>query len=483
MTTTTTSLAESGRTFADENERKLVSLFFAIYKNIRIVGSDHPTFHDQCRKFVELVNETAGSVGEIAIKIIDEHLFMNEKMVRQERLGQAVARDIIEEWRGLGIGGVRTRVGASSDELVRFLSRVTTFTKDSLAPGQTALDIEIPSGDKVELLAWHQSELDDPENEQEHRQQLRVAARRTFFRAIAAMEDVVVCATKSREMNITQIRRVVHSLADLIEQDFSSLIELTAIRDFDDYTYAHSTNVCVYALALGVTLGIDRPRLSQLGYAALFHDIGKVKLSQDLIRKPDAFDEDDWEQIQLHPVLGAKTILRSLKLDTHSVRAARSAFEHHINLNFTGYPQLKYRKNQPMFFSRIISIADTFDAMTSGRVYMKKTIAPDGVLKKMRHQMQPKFDPFLLNVFHDVIGAYPPGTLVLLTTDEIALVLTNNDDCGECPSVQIVGNREGLFAEPKWADLRLAENEQRRIVRRIEPEQYGLDLRRFILSD
>ncbi|MBU8932480.1 MAG: HD domain-containing protein [candidate division Zixibacteria bacterium] len=481
--TTAASLAESGRAFASEKDQGLVSLLFALYKNIRIVGSDHPTFHDQCRKFVELVDEMAGSTGEIAIKVIDEHLFVNEKLVRQERLGQAVARDVVKEWYGLGIGGVRTRVGTSTDELVHFLSRVTTFTRESLAPGQTALDIEHPGGGNIELLALHESEPDEPEDDRERRQQLRVAARRTFFRAVAAVEDVVVCATKSREMNITRIRRVVHSLADLIEEDFSSLIELTAIRDFDDYTYAHSTNVCVYALALGVTLGMDRPRLSQLGYAALFHDIGKVKLSQDLIRKPDAFDENDWMQIQQHPILGAKTMLRGLKLDTHSVRAARSAFEHHINLNFTGYPQLKYKNNQPGLFSRIISIADTFDAMTSGRIYIKRTIAPDGVLKKMRYQMQPKFDPLLLNVFQDVIGSYPPGTLVLLSTDEIALVLTNNDDCAECPSVQIVGNREGLLAEPEWADLRLTENEQRRIIRRIEPEQYGLDLRQFILND
>jgi HD-GYP domain-containing protein (c-di-GMP phosphodiesterase class II) len=217
--------------------------------------------------------------------------------------------------------------------------------------------------------------------------------------------------------------------------------------------------------------------------AALFHDIGKVKLPADLIRKPDAYDEDDWIQMQTHPHLGAKTILRNLKFDVHTARAARSALEHHINNDFTGYPALRNKRVALNLFSRIISIVDTFDALTSGRIYLRKPIPPEDVLKKMHYQMNVKFDAFLLKIFNDIIGIYPAGTIVLLNTDELGLVLTNHETEKARPYVKIVGDKDGLLDEPQWVDLSLPENRNRSIVRKIDPDRYGLDVKNFILQD
>jgi len=275
----------------------------------------------------------------------------------------------------------------------------------------------------------------------------------------------------------------VHNLIDHISRDESSLIELAAIKDYDDYTYAHSTNVCIYSLTLGVRLKMDRARLSQLGFAALFHDVGKVKLPSDLIKKPDAYDENDWLQMQQHPLLGAKTILRNMKLELHTARGARGAFEHHINQDFTGYPKLKYKKRQTNLFSKIIAIADSFDALTSGRIYVKKSIPPDEVLKKMHYQMAVKYDPFLLKIFTNIVGIYPAGSLVLLSTEELALILTNNKDDPAKPCVKLLGDKEKLFEEPVWADLSLPEHTARNIVRMVDPARYGLQVKDFILGD
>jgi HD-GYP domain-containing protein (c-di-GMP phosphodiesterase class II) len=276
---------------------------------------------------------------------------------------------------------------------------------------------------------------------------------------------------------------VVHSLLDQVTRDESSLLELTSIKNFDDYTYAHSTNVCVYSLTLGVRLGLDRGRLSQLGFASLFHDVGKVKLPTDLIRKPGAFDENDWVQMQRHPLLGAKTILRNLKLEPHTARAARAAFEHHINSDFTGYPMLRYDRRTQNLFSRIVSIVDTFDALTAGRVYIKKAMTPDVVFKKMRYQMTVKFDPFLLKLFNDIVGVYPAGSLVLLNTDELALVLTNNELNKARPALKIVGDKSGIFEKPLWVDLASPDQAHRAVARMVEPERYGLDIKDFVLKD
>jgi hypothetical protein len=104
-------------------------------------------------------------------------------------------------------------------------------------------------------------------------------------------------------------------------------------------------------------------------------------------------------------------------------------------------------------------------------------------MKKLRYQMAVKFDVFLLKLFNDVIGIYPAGSLVLLTTDEIALVLTNNEQDRARPYVKIVGDRSGVLETPLWTDLSLPDNENRKIVRLIDPARYGLDAKDFVLAD
>ncbi|HOZ06738.1 MAG TPA: HD domain-containing protein [candidate division Zixibacteria bacterium] len=348
----------------------------------------------------------------------------------------------------------------------------------SLAELQEELDRHIPA--TVFLLALP-DENEDDEDEAERRRQLRLQARTTFFRAVSAVSELLARTAVERDVNLAKTRRVVHALIDHLSKDKDSLVELSAIKDFDDYTYAHSVNVSVYSLTLGIRLGLDRPRLSQLGFAALFHDAGKVRLDRDLINKPDSFDENDWIQMQMHPALGAKTILRSMKLDQHTARAARGAFEHHINADYTGYPLL--HDIRPLnLYSQIITIADTFDALTSDRVYFRKAMAPDQVIRKMRFQMTAKFNPILIALFNEVMGIYPAGSMALLSTDEIAVIMAANAELYDRPYVQIVGNREGLLPEPEWVDLARADQINRRIVRLIDPERYGLKVRDFILS-
>ncbi len=101
----------------------------------------------------------------------------------------------------------------------------------------------------------------------------------------------------------------------------------------------------------------------------------------------------------------------------------------------------------------------------------------------MHYQMKVKFNPFLLKIFSDIIGIYPAGTLVLLTTDEIALVLTNSETDKAHPYVKVVGNKQGLLPTPEWVDLSLPEHDRRQIVRMVDPARYGLDIKDFVLAD
>ncbi|MFH2048341.1 MAG: HD domain-containing phosphohydrolase [bacterium] len=464
-----------------ENEEKLLMTLFALYKNARILEKNNPHYERNLIQLVDLINQVCEEEYETIIKIINNHFFINKKFVRFDGSALIQAEHVLSEWEKMNIGGIMFTRDVNTHHLNMFLHFLISPDAQLSDPETLAKHIEKITEGNIVLLLTDDIEEEKDQTTEEQRRELRKTAKGLFFKAISTVEDIIVKSAQGRDLNISQTKRVVHSLVDHLEQDMSSLLELTALNDFDDYTCAHSTNVCIYSLTQGVRLGMDRARLSQLGFSALFHDIGKIKLSHDLICKPEAFDVNDWKQMQQHPLMGAKTILRNFKIDDHTARAACAAFEHHINIDYTGYPRLS--KRQPLnLFSKIITISDVFDALTSGRVYIKKKISPDQVLKKMRLDMRNKFDPFLLKLFHSIIGIYPAGTLVLLSTDEIAIVLANNDEMDR-PMVNLIGNRNGLLDEPVWVDLSKPENYHRTIIRLVEPEKYGLNLRDFILKD
>lgn len=470
------------RSLAGEQEQRLLTAFFVLYKTARIIDESNATFKRQAASFHEQLNRISEQSNTVFIKSIAGRYFINDKMVRFDDKGPSQAITVVDEWETLGVGGVRFSPGITLEEIEQFFTFISKIKPSSENLESLSEQLKAKKMSSVQLLSRVSTNSGEVVSE-ELRREFRKGARSSFFKAMNVVQEVMVNTQNDRDINISKTKRVVHSLIDHITRDESSLIELTAIKDFDDYTYAHCTNVCVYSLTLGVRLGLDRSRLSQLGMSALFHDIGKVKLPADLIRKPDAYDEDDWIQMQTHPQLGAKTILRNLKFDVHTARAARAALEHHINADYTGYPLLRYKKAPINLFSRVISIVDTFDALTSGRIYLRKPIPPEDVLKKMHYQMNVKFDAFLLKIFNDIIGIYPAGTVVLLNTDEIALVLTNNETEKARPYIKVVGNKDGLLEQPEWVDLSLEENANRSIVRKIDPERYGLDVKNFILQD
>ena len=230
------------------------------------------------------------------------------------------------------------------------------------------------------------------------------------------------------------------------------MLEFTAIKEFDDYTYAHSTNVSIYSIALGLRLGLDRRRLSQLGFAALFHDAGKVRLPAQLINKPGEYNDEDWRAMQQHPALGALSLAAMPKLDEHHARAVLVAYEHHRTLDGKGYPPSSHA-DEPNLFSKIVAIADSFDAMTSGRVYMKSRMSPDEAILRLLEQSGTRYDPILLRGLVHVLGIFPVGTFVRLNTGEIGIVSANDPKDLYRPIIRILREASGEPGTEKQIQL------------------------------
>ena len=215
------------------------------------------------------------------------------------------------------------------------------------------------------------------------------------------------------------------SIFNLISENESFLFGLTNIKNFDEYTLNHSVNVCVLSISLGRKMGLDRKELVELGLSAFFHDLGKLDIPKDILVKPGMLSADERHIIEKHPCLGAEKLIQLKEFRFLPLSALNVAMEHHASMDETGYPH--FTKKQTLnLYSKIVKIADVFDALTTERPYRSVHFTRGAALRYMLKHSGKEFDPVLLKIFINLIGDIPVGSLVLLDTGEIAITFDNN---------------------------------------------------------
>ncbi len=276
-------------------------------------------------------------------------------------------------------------------------------------------------------------------------------------------------------MDLRQAKRAVQSIVDLILSEELSLLGMTTLKDYDEYTYQHCVNVAILAITMGNRLGLSKQQLSQLGVSGLFHDIGKVCVPNAVLQKPGKLSPEEWAVMKSHPVEGVKIITKLHGLSSLSMRAMIVAYEHHLNVDLSGYPRLRRRRSQNLF-SRVIAICDCFDAMTAHRSYQKEPFTPYEALHYMTTRLPDRFDTSLLKVFIRTVGIYPAGTVVRLNTGETAVVILPSSEDVAAPTVKILRDADGQPIGEERVDLlsQPARGRKRTIVDALKPAVAGV---------
>ncbi len=236
-------------------------------------------------------------------------------------------------------------------------------------------------------------------------------------------------------------RSVNDSVDQLVESVFRNryaAVTLSKLKTYDEYTFTHSINVSIFALALGRQLNLSREQLKVLGAGAMLHDIGKASIPEDILNKPGPLTEAEFRIMKTHPNLGT----RHLKsVENVQKEILQCILNHHEKINGTGYPQ-KLKSAAIGDFAKMISIADSFDAITSTRVYQKGTLAHNA-LKIIFSLRGEHFYPPFVERFIQVVGIYPVGTVVKLNTNEIGIVTTINPSNLLHPDITLITDEKG----------------------------------------
>ena len=267
-------------------------------------------------------------------------------------------------------------------------------------------------------------------------------------------------------------RAVVESLAQAVAQNRTALLALTALKEYDNYTFTHMVNVSILTMGQARGLGIDGALLREFGLAALMHDIGKVKTPTEILNKPDKLTEREFEIMKRHTIDGAEILRRTPEMPT---LAPVVAFEHHLRLDHTGYPDRVHRDHLNLA-TMLCGIADVYDAMRSQRSY-QSAFPTDRILAVLQRNDGTQFDQNLVRRFAQLVGIYPAGNLVRLKTGALAVVMQPYAPDPYRPRVKVVRDAAGLdLQRPYEINLWEATDEQATSIEApLDPALYGID--------
>ncbi|MEE9230410.1 MAG: HD domain-containing phosphohydrolase [Acidobacteriota bacterium] len=452
--------------------REVLQQFAVLIRNSYLHGPGNKVFDEPMAKFQTALQQILSQEHQFDLERIGSEFFANRIRMRMEIRNLHAYTYVADEMGKRGLGGFRFTAVPARPALSAFLSLLVRSPADT--PGiveklNRALDTQRIA--EIEVLAPRQEE----EAKTEDRRQRAI---QTYQQALDFIRDCMTKFESPSEINPGDAKRIVHKLVDMADDDGDgfSMLGLATIKDHDAYTFNHMVNVCVLAIAFGRRLGLRRNQLAQLGLCALYHDIGKLHIPLDVLNALGPLTEEQWACMGNHTVYAARTLFDVVDKDPSAVNRILTALQHHLQYDGNGYPKLQVLRRQGLF-TRIIAIVDAFDAMTTKRIYQRQFL-PDEALAKIYQSAGTRYDPLLVKAFFNCMGIFPVGSTVLLGTGELAVVFETNPDPGRLhqPKVKVVTDtNKRLLEEAFLAGLSSSGQENRGIVRCIDPEQFGIN--------
>ncbi len=361
-----------------------------------------------CSSLGSLLADASEAEGLVTIGVHSHCVFIGKTRIRTSvstygRFTYLIR--LFEEW---GINSLTFYAGLTEDELMRALMALAHFHRSE--------STELGDALRDEGLDRVKADISGPGGQAQ-----AVVPVEAYAAAMEISEQMNNESEPRRPGAVRHLRHVTQAVVDQILRDPRSLVALTTIKDFDRYLIAHSTNVAVLSVVLGQRLGLSKSKLGELCLAAFLHDAGKLEVAPEVLHKPGALTEEEWQEMRRHPVMAAHSLLGERRLTASSMRAVVVAFEHHLNYDMSGYPRTEM-KDRVTLFGNIVAIADRYDALTTARPYRDRNFTPHEALVYLIENSGTFFDPILVKLFAEIMGIYPPGTVVRLTGGEVGIV-------------------------------------------------------------
>jgi putative nucleotidyltransferase with HDIG domain len=463
----------------------LVTKFHVLMRISQIYDAKNVALHQFVKESLETINTLIKREGVLSLKIMKDDLFLNGQRLRYSVEGFTSFKYLLTQWKKRLIGEVIFKTPVEEGMLRDFIyalihleegreENATLLKKQLVSHQSTSIEVN-----PLELAEGEENAFTLQKEDQ------REVGKKVFFETIGTIKEVITNIKGRQHADIRKLKRLAQKAVHLVIEDESILLGMTTIKNYDEYTFNHSVNVSIYSLAMGKQLGFPKKTLTELGITALLHDIGKSKIPREVLNKPASLDEEEWGLMKKHPLMGVEIVLNLKQLGEINPRMVIGIFDHHLKSDLSGYPKL-FRKKEVSLFGRIIQIADSYDAMTTPRIYKKTPYTPEQALAILLRERTVHFDPLLLKIFIGLVGIYPIGSLVLLNTRELGIVYKASHDPRwlDRPTVILAARSEKGDAKKEVVDLMETDGAggyKRSIVKTLDPYQYHIDIAKYFL--
>jgi putative nucleotidyltransferase with HDIG domain len=463
---------------------EFVSAFYRLLKGTTLYNRKNLLIDRLTQECLQVINPVVKSEGRLSLKIVRDNFFFNNVMIQVKVDQYSILKGLLQEMRNRWIGELEFTEEIEGEKLKDFVYLLSALEENNESNYLYVMrqlehkGIEAINVGKLEVFKDEEVYVSSEDQKQ--------YSKEVYFESISLIKDVVESVKHQKLLNVRKAKRLMQNAVNALVQDESTLLGLANIKNYDEAIFNHSVNVAIYAIAIGQRTGIPKKYLSHLGMAALFHDIGKTKIPKEILNKTGKLLPEELAMMRSHPIFGVETVMAMKEWGELSSRMIDAAFEHHLKYDLTGYPKPTHKRRLTLF-GRIIAVADFYDTLVRPRGGNRFPYVSEKILGIMLQRSGKDFDPALVKVFINMIGVFPLGTLVLLNTNEIGIVIQIQEDTEllDRPKVILLYYSDGEYHKGEVVDLREVDEPtgefNRSIVRTLDPNQYHINVSEFII--
>ena len=482
---------QGGAGHARAKGRACVMAFAASLRTLRTYPAGNPIVRQAVEELTALVAEYVRDDGDFDCRLAGEFLFVNGTRLRLDAESWSMFDVVRATLRASGTGQLRAEHDASVAEWTTLLGFL--LAPEGHGPAEAHVRLQQRLGDagleSFDVAPPVQAEDDDSGGaEGASGGGGADDSRGSYTQGVAVLRDALRALATGEGLNVKRMKRMVQLIVDRVTRDEVRMLGLTTVRDYAEYEVTHAVNVCILAVGLGRRLGLSRLQLYDLGLAALFHDIGMGRVATRMPDSREPLSETEWAAVRTHPWQGVLVLFQMRELQEFPYRSMLVSYEHQMRDGGVGYPQPSVIEH-PTLFSRIIAVADSYDAAVTTRAFRPRVLSPAEVLADMRRAARHGLDPVVIKAFSGMLGRWPVGTAVVLDTMELAIVCEANPSPEHFsrPVVRVIANRDRELQFPgELADLTEradAGGYRRTILSPVDPVRYGIKVGDYFVVD
>jgi len=436
--------------------KKFVQVLTAAVKGLRLYAVDHPATTKQVETLQDGLFTMLQHKKMIKMGLLEGTLFVEDHLIMQEF---QAATELVEMLESRELAGFEFMAGLSASEIQSLLHLLHSGSNT----GQDFADALVSQGVK-KIRAIAATEDDEDEAQQ---------PRKVYHKALKVVDQIFQDVRMGEIPSSEDAIKVVKDMAHLTMTEPHAMLALSMLKDYDNYTFTHSVNVSVLALAIGRACQLTEEQLKTLGLGGLLHDLGKLRVDVNIITKPGRLTDSEFDEIKEHPGYGAE-IIKEMEGVTDEVM--QIVHGHHLRYDRTGYPSnVPGEVISPLV--EMTAIADAYDAMTTLRSY-QRPFTPRKAIARLKDVRGSSLHPDYVTHFIESLGPYPVGSLVRLDSNEIGLVTKVEPKDTSLVDIKIIYDSAGTMLDDPYT-IHLLPDQPRKIIAEVDPQTKGIDVTNF----